>query len=132
MARRHAEIRMKFKPPSSNIYKMNDSNELIIEIQPDLTVSIHMLMKQLMGEVSQLNAHRNQMDLNTNDEDFIRMPEAYERLILEVIKGNQTYFVRDDEIMASWKWIDSIRMGWGMTDQEMQNYVAGSMGPELE
>ncbi len=132
MTRRYAEIRMKFKPPSSNIYQMNDSNELIIEIQPDLTVSIHMLMKQLMGEVSQLNAHRNQMDLNTSDTNLARMPEAYERLILEVIKGNQTYFVRDDEILASWKWIDGIRLGWDTTGQAMQNYVAGSMGPELE
>jgi len=132
MKNRFAEIRIKFKPPSSNLYKNTDNNQLVIEIQPELTVSINLLMKQLMGGESQLNSHENQMDLNGSTESKIRVPEAYERLLREVIKGNQTYFVRDDEIMASWKWIDGIRDAWAKTDQEMQQYQAGSMGPTLE
>lgn len=129
---RFAEIRLKFKPPSNNLYDKRDSNQLIIEIQPDLTVSLHMTMKQLMGAEAQLNAHQNQMDLNNDHEAFSRIPEAYERLIQQVIKANQTYFVRYDEIMASWKWIDTIRGGWQETDQEMQYYSAGSTGPVLD
>lgn len=129
--RRFAEIRIKFKPPSNNLYKDMDNNQLIIEIQPDLTVSIHMLMKQVMGNDAELNSHRNQMDLNDSDENAGRVPEAYERLLSEVIKGNQTYFVRDDEIMASWLWIDGIRDAWTKTNQKMQDYAAGSNGPEL-
>ena len=129
--RRFAEIKIKFKPPSNNLYQDMDNNQLIIEIQPDLTVSIHMLMKQVMGGVTELNAHKNLMELNDSDEDVGRVPEAYERLLSEVIKGNQTYFVRDDEIMASWLWIDGIRKAWLQTNQEMQGYEAGSTGPEL-
>lgn len=131
MNSRFAEIRIKFKPPSNNLYENTDNNQLIIEIQPELTVSINLLMKQLMGGESQLNRHENQMDLNGDAESKVRVPEAYERLLREVIKGNQTYFVRDDEIMASWKWIDGIRDAWTKTDQKMQHYEAGSMGPTL-
>ncbi len=129
---RLAEIRITFKPPASNIYSETDSNQLTIQIQPELTVSINLLMKQLMGTDAQLISHKNQMNLNNRDGDKTRMPEAYERLLREIIKGNQTYFVRGDEILASWKWIDSIRNAWDVTGQEMLTYKAGSMGPSLD
>lgn len=128
---RYAEIRITFKPPTKDLYDEMDSNQLTIQIQPELTVSINLLMKQLLGSDSQLIGHSNQMDLNGNAGADVRVPEAYERLLREVIKGNQTYFVRDDEILASWGWIDGIRNAWQETDQEMQRYTAGSEGPTL-
>ena len=132
MKSRYAEIRIRFKPPSNNIYQNTDNNQLIIQIQPELTVSINLLMKQLMGTDEALNAHEHQMNLNGDQENKIRIPEAYERLLREVIKGNQTYFVRDDEIMASWKWIDAIREAWAETGLEMQQYEAGGPGLFIE
>lgn len=132
MERRFAEIRVKFNAPSNDLYDTAHGNHLVIEIQPELTVSIHMMMKQLMGSDEALESHANQMEIGTDDENFDRVPEAYERLIGEVIKGNQTFFVRDDEIMASWKWIDAIREAWATTDQEMKTYVAGSNGPDFD
>ncbi|MCP5381175.1 MAG: glucose-6-phosphate dehydrogenase [Kordiimonadaceae bacterium] len=132
MARRFAEIRVKFNPPSNDLYDTRDGNQMVIEIQPALTVSIQMLMKQLMGADTAVKSHANRMQIATDDENFKRVPEAYERLIGEVIKGNQTYFVRDDEIMASWKWIDRIRNAWEETGQEMKTYAAGTEGPEFD
>lgn len=129
---RHAEIRIKFKPPENDLYHEPDSNQLIIQIQPELTVSINLLMKKLLGTDAALNSYQNRMDLNSGDDQKVRVPEAYERLLREVIKGNQTYFVRGDEILASWKWIDGIRRAWEETDMRMQNYVAGSEGPSLD
>ena len=132
LSSRFAEIRIMFKPPTKNLYDEMDSNQLTIQIQPELTVSINLLMKQLLGSDSQLIGHSNRMELNGHSDDNIRVPEAYERLLREVIKGNQTYFVRDDEILASWRWIDGIRKAWQDTDQKMQEYVAGTEGPSLK
>lgn len=129
---RHAEIKITFKKPENDLYHEPDSNQLIIQIQPELTVSINLLMKKLMGTGAALNRHQNQMDLNSGDEPKMRVPEAYERLLREVIKGDQTYFVRGDEILASWEWIDGIRRAWSHTNFQMQEYVAGSEGPALE
>jgi glucose-6-phosphate 1-dehydrogenase len=61
-----------------------------------------------------------------------RVPEAYEFLIHKIIKGEQANFVRDDEILASWRWIDGIRDAWQETKREMIEYVAGSDGPEFK
>ncbi len=130
--RRHAEICIIFKPPETQFYDEPDSNQLIIQIQPELTVSINLLMKKLLGTGSALNKHQNQMDLHSGDTKKVRVPEAYERLLREVIKGDQTYFVRGDEILASWKWIDAIREAWQSESIEMQEYPAGSIGPSLE
>lgn len=130
--RRHAEIKITFKTPINDLYQEPDSNQLIIQIQPELTVSINLLMKKLMGTGAALNSHQNQMDLQSGNDDKLRVPEAYERLLREVIKGNQTYFVRGDEILASWKWIDMIRRAWDETNLKMQEYTSGSEGPSLE
>ncbi len=132
LRRRFAEIRISFKPPLNNLYKEANNNQLIIEIQPELTVSIEMLMKLLLGEDAQLNSYNHQMDLRNKETSNVRIPEAYEKLLLDVIKGNQAYFVRDDEIMASWRWIDGIRDAWKNTNQEMLKYSAGSSGLRFE
>ena len=60
----------------------------------------------------------------------MRIPDAYEKLLGDVMQGNQSYFVRHDEIMASWAWIDGIRKAWAETEFDMQEYAAGSMGPK--
>jgi glucose-6-phosphate 1-dehydrogenase len=72
------------------------------------------------------------MEIGNNGGFLTRVLEDYEKLLGEVIKGNQTFFVRDDEIMASWKWIDAIRDAWTTTDQEMKTYISGSNGPNFD
>jgi glucose-6-phosphate 1-dehydrogenase len=54
---------------------------------------------------------------------------AYERLLLEAIRDNQTLFVRRDEIEAAWSWIDGIIDGWKRFDFKPAPYVAGTWGP---
>ena len=54
---------------------------------------------------------------------------AYERLLLDFIEGDQTLFVRRDEVEAQWEWIDSIRDAWASVDLAPQTYTAGSWGP---
>ena len=54
---------------------------------------------------------------------------AYERLLLDAIKGNTTLFVRRDEIEAAWSWIDDIQRGWSGGADTLRSYPAGSWGP---
>jgi glucose-6-phosphate 1-dehydrogenase len=58
-----------------------------------------------------------------------RAPDAYERLIMDVIRGNQTLFMRRDEVEAAWKWIDPIQNAWENARQDAQGYTAGTWGP---
>ncbi|NOZ42777.1 MAG: glucose-6-phosphate dehydrogenase [Alphaproteobacteria bacterium] len=85
------------------------TSRVIINIQPDMTICFD---------------HEVITGQPTGD---IRIPDAYEKLLSDVIAGDQSYFVRHDEIIASWQWIDGIRAAW--TDLEMHTYAAGSMGP---
>jgi glucose-6-phosphate 1-dehydrogenase len=54
---------------------------------------------------------------------------AYERLLLDLVEGDQTLFVRRDEVEAQWEWIDAIRAQWHSEGQEPKTYTAGSWGP---
>jgi len=56
--------------------------------------------------------------------------DAYERLIMDVIRGNQTLFMRGDEVEAAWAWTDPIIQGWEARNDVPKHYEAGSAGPE--
>ena len=56
--------------------------------------------------------------------------DAYERLIMDVIRGNQTLFMRGDEVEAAWAWTDPLINGWEARNDVPKLYDAGSSGPE--
>jgi glucose-6-phosphate 1-dehydrogenase len=58
-----------------------------------------------------------------------RIADAYERLLLEAMRGQQAFFIRRDEVEQSWKWIDSIQEAWKELDEPPEPYPAGTMGP---
>ncbi|MDG1020403.1 MAG: glucose-6-phosphate dehydrogenase [Emcibacteraceae bacterium] len=102
------------------IFKEGNSQKITIEIQPNIE------FRNLTDFTNLINEQA------LNEQTNARIPEAYENLIHQVIKGEQANFVRDDEILASWKWIDGIRDAWEKTNQKMIEYKAGSSGPELK
>ena len=57
------------------------------------------------------------------------VPEAYERLVMDVIRGNQSLFMRRDEVEAAWRWVDPIREAWNQSVLESRFYLAGTWGP---
>ena len=57
-------------------------------------------------------------------------PEAYERLIMDAMRGDATLFTRDDEVEAQWRIIDPILEAWARTPRPLPQYAAGSHGPE--
>jgi glucose-6-phosphate 1-dehydrogenase len=69
------------------------------------------------------------LKLDYMDSFHERFPEAYERLIIDVLRGDQTLFMRQDELEAAWIWIESIADGWKKADKKNVLYEAGSWGP---
>ena len=63
-------------------------------------------------------------------DDAEDVTDAYERLIMDVIRGNQTLFMRGDEVEAAWAWTDPIIQGWEARNDVPKHYDAGSAGPE--
>ncbi|HKJ51740.1 MAG TPA: glucose-6-phosphate dehydrogenase, partial [Gammaproteobacteria bacterium] len=55
--------------------------------------------------------------------------DAYERLLMDVVRGNQTLFVRRDELNAAWKWVEPVLKTWDALDRPPDTYVPGSTGP---
>jgi glucose-6-phosphate 1-dehydrogenase len=55
--------------------------------------------------------------------------DAYERLLMDVVRGNPTLFMRKDEVAAAWQWIDPILDGWKSEGVLPRGYTAGSWGP---
>ncbi len=68
--------------------------------------------------------------LGPEAEDVPDAPDAYERLIMDVIRGNQTLFMRGDEVEAAWAWTDPIIAGWEERGETPHPYDSGSSGPE--
>jgi glucose-6-phosphate 1-dehydrogenase len=102
------------------------ANELVIRLQPDESITLTILAKN-PGEGMRLKPVSLALDLG---ETFkTKSLDAYERLLMDTVKGNLTLFMRRDELDAAWGWIDPIRAGWEQYDERPKIYVAGSWGP---
>jgi glucose-6-phosphate 1-dehydrogenase len=127
------EIVVHFKQLPHNIFKETYSsipgNKLIIRLQPDEGVEIH-LMNKVPGLGEQMELQQTKLDLSFSDTfKTDRIADAYERLILEAMLGNQSLFVRRDEVEAAWSWVDGILDAWKSSKELPRPYSAGSWGP---
>ncbi|WP_019027874.1 glucose-6-phosphate dehydrogenase [Colwellia piezophila] len=133
MPKKHSEIVVHFKQQPHNIFKDSHSdlpaNKLTIRLQPDEGVELQM-MNKIPGIASQMRIQENKLDLSFSDTyNDERVVDAYERLMLEVLNGNQSLFVSRDEVEAAWIWADSIIEAWKTTNEAPKPYAAGSWGP---
>jgi len=111
-----------FEGPSSD----RSPNRLVIRLQPQESITLSILAKQ-PGETMRLKPVNLALDLAGS---FKEKPvDAYERLLMDVVKGNLTLFMRREELDAAWRWIDPIREGWARHDEKIKSYVSGSWGP---
>lgn len=101
-------------------------NRLVIRLQPEESVELHLLAKK-PGEENVLKPVK--LDLNLADTADVRHLEAYERLLMDVIKGNQTLFVRRDELDTAWRWVEPILDAWEASGEAPKGYVSGTPGP---
>ena len=130
MASRSAEITINFKPIPYSIFGANQrnlrSNRLVISMQPEESVELFLKAKE-PGEGIRLSDVA--LNLDFAEASNSRRVEAYERLLLDAMRGDLTLFVRDDELGAAWDWVDPIMTAWQADNEGLKSYIAGSWGP---
>ena len=131
MASRVSEICIQFKPIPHSIFDHAEgaprANKLIIRLQPDEGVKLMMMIKD--PGPGGMRLREVPLNLSFAATFTERTPEAYERLLMDVIRGSQTLFMRRDELEAAWKWVDPIREAWDRSSEPPQAYTAGTWGP---
>jgi glucose-6-phosphate 1-dehydrogenase len=131
LASRVSEIVIEFKRIPHSIFGDNagriQSNQLVIRLQPDEGVKQWIMIKD--PGPGGMRLRQIALDMTFADTFQERNPDAYERLIMDVIRGNQTLFMRRDEVEAAWRWVDPILGAWEDSRQEVQGYTAGTWGP---
>ncbi|WP_375660711.1 glucose-6-phosphate dehydrogenase [Bartonella sp. CL71SXKL] len=131
MFTRMSEIVVVFKPIPHNIFNVDldeiFSNRLVIRLQPDEGVKQWLMIKD--PSYGGMRFRHIPLDMSFASAFSERNPDAYERLLMDVIRGDQTLFMRRDEVEAAWRWIDPIIEGWEVIKQPVHSYNAGSWGP---
>ena len=131
MSKRYSEIVVDFKEIPHSIFPDKgsciDSNKLVIRLQPDESISMF-IMNKVPGLTDGMRLQKVELDLNVA-ENAPRSPDAYEHLLLDVIRDNPTLFMRRDEVEAAWIWADKILDGWREKNIKPKSYPAGTNGP---
>ena len=105
-------------------------NQLVIGIQPQENIQLSMMAKMPGLDREGIRLRSVPLDIAMPDAfTGTHRRIAYERLLLDLIEGDQTLFVRRDEIEAQWEWIDAIRKQWTEQGATPKPYSAGSWGP---
>jgi glucose-6-phosphate 1-dehydrogenase len=134
MAERDTEIFIQFKPVPHNIFGQRGAvpapNRLIIGLQPEETIRLTLMAKAPGLDRDGVRLREIPLDIGlANAFSEYRRRIAYERLLLDLIEGDPTLFVRRDEVEAQWAWIDGIRAGWATAGMAPEPYEPGSWGP---
>ena len=130
MTKRYSEIVINFKSVKHNVFPSQGTipgNKLIMRLQPEERIEL-VQMTKLPGP----GGYRYRpisLKLDYMDSFHERFPDAYERLIVDVLRGDQTLFMRQDELEAAWIWIESIVNGWNKSKMKNVLYEAGTWGP---
>ncbi len=130
LAQRKSEIVIQFKSVPHRLFPGNDTpvgNRLVIRLQPDESISMSLMAK---SPGRGMTLQEVDLDLHFDEAFQRRRWDAYERLLLDVIQGDATLFMRRDEIEAAWRWVDPIIRSWREVYRSPKRYAAGSWGPE--
>ena len=131
LAARVSEIVIEFKAIPHSIFGEHagriQANQLVIRLQPDEGVKQWIMIKD--PGPGGMRLRQIALDVSFAATFQERNPDAYERLIMDVIRGNQTLFMRRDEVEAAWTWVDPIFNAWSDSRQDVQGYTAGTWGP---
>lgn len=129
---RVTEIIVQFRPVPHSIFTGSNGqpNQLLISIQPEENITLSLLAKT--PGLDRDGIALRTVPLNIAIDDAFTGTHrriAYERLLLDLIEGDQKLFVRRDEVEAQWQWIDQVRATWAAEGLAPRGYNAGSWGP---
>jgi glucose-6-phosphate 1-dehydrogenase len=134
MPARDTEIFIQFKDVPFSIFASRGAttrpNKLIIGLQPTESIELRLIAKTPGLDRQGVRLREIPLDLGlANAFSEYRRRIAYERLLLDLIEGDPTLFVRRDEVEAQWTWIDGIRAAWADKGMTPRPYTAGTWGP---
>jgi glucose-6-phosphate 1-dehydrogenase len=131
LARKITEIAVTLKPVPHLAFSQEGSlgvqpNQLVMTLQPNEGVSLSLVAK-IPG--TRMKLRPVNMEFLYGTAFLSQSPEAYERLIMDAMRGDATLFTRDDEVEAQWNIIDPILKGWAESSDPVPQYGAGTDGP---
>ncbi len=131
LANRVSEIVVAFRPIPHSVFDKSagpiDANRLVIRLQPDEGVRLWLMIKD--PGPGGMRLQHVPLDMSFASVFNVRNPDAYERLLMDVVRGNQTLFMRRDEVEAAWTWVDPILDAWGNASDAPKPYTSGTWGP---
>ena len=134
MKARQSEITVVFKDAPHSIFGQEQGkhrNVLAIRLQPNEGMDLFVTIKEPgPGGMRLVDVPLDMTFADALGPDAEDVPDAYERLIMDVIRGNQTLFMRGDEVEAAWAWTDPLIDGWTERGDKPSKYDTGSSGPE--
>ena len=130
MASKRSEVMVQFKEPPHDLFSGVEKapNKLVLSLQPNEGVKLFMQIKE--PGPGGLKLRSLPLDLSF-DRSFEAKtyPDAYERLLMDVVRGNLGLFMGHDEVAAAWNWTDNLLSVWDDVDQPLSYYSAGTDGP---
>lgn len=131
LAERVSEIVITYRPVPHSVFGAGAGpvlpNRLVIRLQPDEGVKLWLMIKD--PGPGGMRLRPVSLDMSFASTFNVRNPDAYERLVLDVVRGNQTLFMRRDEVEAAWAWIDPILDAWSHAVEPPKPYTSGTWGP---
>jgi glucose-6-phosphate 1-dehydrogenase len=103
------------------------SNHLVIRLQPDEGVRLWLMIKD--PGPGGMRLKQVPLDMSFAEAFGVRNPDAYERLLMDIVRGDQTLFMRRDEVEAAWTWVDPVMALWRDSEDTPKPYAAGTWGP---
>jgi len=131
LASRVSEIVVAFRPIPHSIFGKDAggvvANRLVIRLQPDEGVKLWIMIKD--PGPGGMRLKHVPLDMSFAEAFGGRNPDAYERLLMDVVRGNPTLFMRRDEVDAAWRWVDPILTAWRSKGDAPKPYTSGTWGP---
>jgi glucose-6-phosphate 1-dehydrogenase len=128
---RVSEIVIAFRPIPHSVFDHAAGpigpNQLVIRLQPDESVKLELMIKD--PGPGGMRLQQQALNMSFAEAFQVRNPDAYERLLMDVVRGNQTLFMRRDEVEAAWTWIDPILQAWSTAAEPPKPYTSGTWGP---
>jgi len=128
LAARDAQIVVNFRPAPHSIFAgVSQPNKLVIKLQPEDGLELHLLAAKGTGQQEALTPVS--LDLDFDKAFAENRVGAYERLLLDAIAGRLNLFVRSDEQEQAWRWVEPILHAWAKETTGPRPYAAGTWGP---
>jgi glucose-6-phosphate 1-dehydrogenase len=132
LATHASEIVVQFRQVPHSVFPGVDDelitpNRLVLRLQPDEGVRLHLVTKQ--PGPGGIRLHPAELNLSFAETFKSRLPDAYERLLMDVVQGRPSLFMRRDEVETAWAWIEPILHAWDEHGHAPKTYPAGTAGP---